>query len=441
MGARSSIGAAGRAALQTFGCRLNQSETEGLRADLIARGYEVVPFRERADLYVINTCSVTGSAEADARRAIRRARERGGPAARVVVTGCFAQRDPEVVGALPGVDIVIGNDRKHELPELVGELGTLARVSVGDIGSVTHFAEYALPSASERTRAYLRVQDGCEDVCTFCVVPMTRGVFRSLELARAVDRFAELVAEGYREIVLTGANLSSYGAERPSGPGVAELVAALLEVEGDYRLRLSSFEPSDLTTELVELFCSSPRLCRHLHLPVQSLADPVLRSMRRSYDAETAIRAMQQLAEQVSGISIGTDLMVGFPGETEDDFLLTLQRVSELPLSYFHVFPYSSRPATEAATRPDGVPKDEKRRRSRLLRDVGAERAQRFALSQVGTPARVLVERFDTEFQYWRGYTDNYLRVTLPAGGSDTNHFVDLTLARDHLDQLRRPHD
>ena len=295
-----------------------------------------------------------------------------------------------------------------------------------------------MPLAAERTRAYLRVQDGCDDACAFCVVPRTRGSFRSMPVARAVERFRQLIAEGYREVVMTGANLSSYGAEDPAGPKLHDLLAALLTVDGDYRVRLSSFEPSDLTPELIELLAGEERLCRHLHLPIQSLDEAVLERMRRSYDAATAGAAIEQLARRVPGIALGTDLMVGFPGEDERAFLMTLERVAALPLSYFHVFAYSPRPTTTAAELRDDVPGDEKRRRSRVLRDVGAAKAQAFARSQVGQAARVLTERYDATGQYWRGYTDNYLRVTIPATDAATNRFVRVMLEVAHL-ELPRP--
>jgi threonylcarbamoyladenosine tRNA methylthiotransferase MtaB len=253
----------------------------------------------------------------------------------------------------------------------------------------------------------------------------------------ALERLRDLVGAGYREIVLTGANLSSYGAEDERGPRLHDLIGALLEVPGDFRLRLSSFEPSDLEPELVELLACDRRLCRHLHLPVQSLADGVLERMGRSYDAAQAVLQVRHLAERVKGISIGTDLLVGFPGEDEEAFLTTLQRVESLPFTYFHVFPYSPRPGTVGGSMRDEVAVAEKRRRARLVRDVGAAKAAAFADSQLGQRARVLLERPDATGQYLRGYTDNYLRVRVPADGGETNRFVDVVLEREQLDVLR----
>jgi threonylcarbamoyladenosine tRNA methylthiotransferase MtaB len=429
--------AARRIAIQTFGCRLNQSDSEGMRAALLAAGHTIVSPRDTADIYVINTCSITGQAEADARRAVRRAVERGAGGARIVVTGCYAQRAPAEVAALPGVELVVGNDRKTELPELIGETSPSARTAVGDIGAVSAIAEFPVPLDTGRTRAYLRVQDGCEDRCTFCVVPETRGGFRSLPVGRAVERLGELVAAGYREIVLTGANLSSYGAERPDGPVLHDLLAALLTVPGDFRLRLSSFEPSDVTPELVELLADAERLCRHLHLPAQSLDDGVLERMRRSYDAATVAAIATRLRRRIPGLALGTDLMVGFPGESESAFQTTRQRLESLPFTYFHVFPYSPRPGTAAGREEDDVPREVKRRRSLELRELGSAKAAAFAGSQVGHPVRVLVERSDASGQYLRGYTDNYLRVRVPADGGPTNRFVALELEPAHLETVQ----
>ncbi len=426
-----------RVAITTIGCRLNQSESDGLAAAFALREHQVVAFRERADLYVVNTCAVTLAAEADARRAIRRARQRGGPNARIVVTGCYAQRAPEVCAAVPGVDVVVGNDRKADLPILVGEDAELSAHAVGDVGSVTEFARLPLPLLGERTRAYLRVQDGCEDVCSFCVVPQTRGRFRSLPPAEASSRLAELVAAGTREVVLTGANLSSYGEEAHAGPRLSDLLAELLRTPGDYRLRLSSLEPSDLTPALLDLVRAEERLCPHLHLPVQSLSDSVLARMRRSYSAVEASEALERAAERVPGIALGTDLMVGFPGETDGEFDASLERLRRLPLAYGHVFAYSERPGTEAAAAPDDVPGPTKKARSLAVRRLLSDKHNEFVCSQLGETHRVLLETKSARGQYWRGYTDNYLRVRVPAAGGAQNTFAVITLTTGCVEALR----
>jgi threonylcarbamoyladenosine tRNA methylthiotransferase MtaB len=403
-------------AFATLGCKLNQYDTAELQALLEAKGLRTVPFDEPAQLYVINTCTVTARADGSGRQAIRRAVARN-PDALVVVTGCYAQTSPTQVAAIPGVDAVLGTGDRHALPELLGTLAKRARplVRVGDV-----FAPRApapvIPLrrfAPGYTRAFVKVQDGCQHRCAFCIVPFARGGSRSQPLPVVLEQVEALVEAGYREVVLTGVDLGHYGWDVIPRQSLAALVRRLLAVPGLGRLRLSSILPAYFTDELIETLRGEPRICRHLHVPLQSGADRILRAMRRPYNQRLYRRLVERLADAMPGLSLGTDIITGFPGETAAEFEATVDLVSDLPFSYLHVFSYSDRRGTEAArlTLPR-VPADEVRRRTTRLRRLGAERQRAFCRAQVGREAEVLVlEHRAEDTGHLVGLTDNYLEV------------------------------
>jgi threonylcarbamoyladenosine tRNA methylthiotransferase MtaB len=402
-------------AFATLGCKLNQYDTTELQALLESQGFRAVPFEAPAQVYVVNTCTVTARADHSGRQAIRRAVARN-PGAVVVVTGCYAQTNPGALAAIPGVDLVLGTRDKYALPELLGEARKRARplVRVGDV-----FAPRPLPLVPLRrfapgyTRAFLKVQDGCQHRCSFCIVPFARGASRSQPLEVVVEQAEALVGAGYAEVVLTGVDLGHYGWDLAPRTTLAALARRLLAVPGLRRLRLSSVLPAYFSDELIELVVGDRRVCRHLHVPLQSGSDRVLRLMRRPYTAAMYRALVERLAAAVPDLGLGTDVITGFPGETEADFQVTEALLAGLPFTYLHVFSYSDRRGTEAARRPaPRVPADEIRRRTARLRRLGSAAQRAFRRAQLGRTLDVLVlEHRHRETGRLVGLTDNYLEV------------------------------
>jgi len=420
-------------AFATLGCKLNQYDTTELQALLEARGLRTVAFEEPAQLYVINTCTVTARADGSARQAIRRAVARN-PDALVVVTGCYAQTSPNEVAAIPGVDAVLGTGERHVLPELLGTLAKRARpvVRVGDVFAPRGPAP-VIPLrrfAPGYTRAFVKVQDGCQHRCAFCIVPFARGRSRSQPLAVILEQVEALVEAGYGEVVLTGVDLGHYGWDLGPRQSLAALVRRLLGVPGLGRLRLSSILPAYFTDELIETLRGEPRICRHLHVPLQSGADRILHAMRRPYNQRLYRHLVERLADAMPGLGLGTDLITGFPGETAAEFAATVDLVRELPFSYLHVFSYSDRRGTEAARLAiPRVPADEVRRRTTRLRQLGAERQRAFRRAQVGREVEVLVlEHRAEDAGRLVGLTDNYLEVAFEGPERLTRRFTRVTL-------------
>jgi threonylcarbamoyladenosine tRNA methylthiotransferase MtaB len=403
----------GRVALATLGCRLNQVDTEQLQAGLEARGFVTVPLEGPADVVVVNTCTVTARAEFSDRQAIRRAR-RANPEARVVVTGCWAQTSPDQVARVGGVDLVVGNADKHRLPELVEELlaGPAAppRMSVGDL-SGARLAPLDVPARGRRSRAFLKVQDGCQHRCAFCIVPFARGASRSLAPAAVLEQVRRLVDLGHPEIVLTGIDLGHYGADLAPRASLATLVRAA-NVDGLRWLRLSSLLPAYFTGELLDALGSSAAVAPHFHVPLQSGSDRVLRAMRRPYTVALYRRVIDRLSALFPRLGLGADVLVGFPGETEEDFAATVALVEALPFTYLHVFPYSARTGTDAATRSDRVEAATLTRRAAILRTVGEAKAAAFRRGLAGRLEEVLVlERRARATGELVGLTGHYAEV------------------------------
>jgi threonylcarbamoyladenosine tRNA methylthiotransferase MtaB len=408
-------------AFATLGCRLNQYDTTEVRALLEAGGFRTVPFETPAQVYVINTCTVTARADYSDRQAIRRAVARN-PDAVVVVTGCYAQTNPDAVAAIPGVDLVLGTQDKYALPALLDQARKRARplVQVSDV-----FAARALPVIPVRrfapgyTRAFVKVQDGCQHRCSFCIVPFARGGSRSQPVEVVVEQVEGLVGAGYAEVVLTGVDLGHYGWDLRPRTALATLIRRLLDVRGLARLRLSSVLPAYFTDELIELLAGDRRICRHFHVPLQSGEDRVLRAMRRPYTVRMYRALVERLAEAMPGLGLGTDVITGFPGETEADFAATATLVAALPFTYLHVFSYSDRRGTEAAGRPaPRVAPGAIRQRTTALRRLGAAKQLGFRRAQIGRELGVLVlEHRERQTGRLVGLTDNYLEVAFP--GSD----------------------
>ena len=393
-------------AIETHGCKLNQADSMDLAAQFAAAGFEVVDASKLVDVYVLNTCTVTHVADRKARQALRSARRRN-PDATIVVTGCYAERSPEELRGLDDVDVVAGNGAKATLVKHLAESLDTPPVPCATGTDSPLVAILKLG----RTRAMVKIQEGCDQVCAYCIVPNVRGRERSLPLDYLVARVAEYEAQGFKEIVLTGTQLGSYGFDLGQH-NLAALLRGILQRTGVLRLRVSSLQPQDIDDELLELW-SEPRLCPHIHMPLQSGSDRVLTRMRRRYDSSMYEGTVEKIRRRIADVAITADAIVGFPGETETDFEQTLRLCSRVRFADLHVFPYSSRAGTSAAHFPEAVTAGEKATRSRALIDLGASHAEAFRMALVGTTRSVLweTEQTSSDGPKWSGLTDNYARV------------------------------
>ena len=394
----------------TLGCKVNQYETETMEGLFRQAGYRVVPFTESADVYIVNTCSVTMLGEKKSRQLVRRA-QRQNEAALIAVTGCYAQLAPDIVGTLPGVRLIVGTQDRGRIVELVEEAAAGSEVlrDVGDIMAADTFEDIPLFAAPERTRAFLKIQEGCQNFCTFCIIPYTRGPLRSRALFSVRREAEKLVAAGFREIVLTGIHLGAYGRDLTGTVTLADAARTVLEIDGLQRLRLGSLESVELTPALFTLLRDDRRFARHLHLPLQAGSDAVLQEMHRFYDTAGYERLLARIREEVPGIAISTDIIVGFPGETEAMFQESLAFVRRQEFARVHVFPYSRRPATPAAARSDQVPHPVRRERVKMMQALADEMAADYHGKFIGTIVPVL---FETQHEgVADGLTDTYIRV------------------------------
>lgn len=395
----------------TFGCRVNQADSLAIAASLRAQGGAGAP-PDCADLVIVNTCSVTAAADQGARQTIRRV-ARANPGARIVVTGCYATRRPDELYELPNVARVVSNDDKERLVAILGHEiragGEIEAPSPGWFGDGDGPCGLPLgPGAAGRTVFTLRVQTGCDETCSYCIIPRTRGPGRSKPLGEVVRDVERAVEAGYKEIVIAGVHLGSYGRDLGDGTTLSLLVRRLAEWEGDVLFRISSLEPMDCTPDVVDTVAASPRLAPHFHLPLQHGSDEILRRMRRPYSAAQYATLVGRIRSLIPHASIGSDVIVGFPGETEAHFAALCSQLRDLPLAYLHVFPYSDRPGTEASAMPGKVDGAAIRERGREVRAIGEELARRFSDAQVGSVRRAL-----TVDDGASAVTDNYLKVRL----------------------------
>ena len=408
----------------TFGCRVNQADSLVIARDLRARGVVEAP-PTQADVVVVNTCTVTAAADQGARQTIRRI-VRDNPDVRIVVTGCYATRRRDEVSELPNVVTIVSNEHKDDLVERVArgfglpgvELTTAVRFGSGE----GPCGDPLSPGVAGRTALTLRVQTGCEEQCSYCVIPQTRGTGRSRPLQEVRRLVEDAVASGYREIVIAGVHLGSYGRDVGDGTEFATLVRILAEWEAEVLFRISSLEPMDCTREIVELVATSPRLAPHFHLPLQHGADDMLRAMRRPYTASAYANLVGYVRARLPHASIGSDIIVGFPGESSAHFEETEALLRELPLTHLHVFPYSDRPGTDATSMSGKVDGATIRERGRRVRAIGHDMATRFRQSQQGAVRRAL-----TVDDGWSAVTDNYLKVTLDTPHS-RNEWIDVRI-------------
>ena len=391
--------------LETHGCKLNQADTQTLAQQLAAAGYNVVSEAEPADFYVLNSCTVTHVADRKARQAIRAAR-RQNPNGVIIVTGCYAQRAPDVLRQMPEIDLVVGNTGKPSLPQMIERLsgGPTTACAAGD-------DEFPTAVFSIRSRAMIKIQEGCDQVCAYCIVPKVRGRERSIPLDEIVHAVNEREEVGCKEVVLTGTQLGSYGFDL-DGIDIRGLVGALLRRTAIPRIRISSLQPQDISDDLLDLW-SDPRLCPHFHVPLQSGSDAILKKMRRRYTAAEFLDAVQRIKRMVPGVGVTADAIAGFPGETDEDFRQTVDACQAAELASVHVFPYSIRDGTSAAHFEGQIDPRIKSKRVRLLSETADRMARDFRKSFIGDTRPVLWERTtpsDSE-TVWTGLTDNYLRV------------------------------
>jgi len=428
-------------AFHTLGCKVNFYDTEAIWQLFKNDGYEQVDFESQtADVYVINTCTVTNTGDKKSRQIIRRAVRRN-PDAVIAVTGCYAQTSPAEILAIPGVDLVIGTQGRSDILKLVNEVRETRQPinAVRNIMKTRQFEELDVPSFADRTRAFLKIQEGCNNFCTFCIIPWSRGLLRSREPESVLKQARMLVEAGYKEIVLTGIHTAGYG-EDLENYNFAALLRDLAKVEGVERLRISSIEASQITDEVIDVLMSSSKFCRHLHVPLQAGDDQVLKRMRRKYlTAEYADR-IARIRERWPEVAITTDVIVGFPGETEEMFENGYRFMKEIGFSEMHVFPYSKRTGTPAARMEDQVDEEVKNERVHKLIDLSEEMQLAYASKFVGQALAVIPEREakGAEGQgLLSGYTDNYLQVVVPGDASLIGQVVNVRVTEAGVNECK----
>ncbi len=403
-----------KVAFHTLGCKLNFAETSSISRDFSDKGFEKVDFAEKADVYVINTCSVTQNADRECKQIVKNALKANANGF-VVVVGCYAQLKPDEIAAIPGVDLVLGATEKFNIAEYLGDL---TKKDLGEVHSCEiQEANFFIGSYSigDRTRAFLKVQDGCDYKCTYCTIPLARGISRSDTLNNVVQNARDISAKGIKEIVLTGVNIGDYGkgefGNKKHEHTFFELVQALDEVEGLERIRISSIEPNLLKNELIDFVAQSKRFVPHFHIPLQSGSDVILKKMKRRYLTDLYRERVARIRSTMPHACIGVDVIVGFPGETEELFLETYNFINSLDISYLHVFTYSERADTEAAEMEGIIPESIRKQRNKMLRVLSAKKSRAFYQSQIGSKQKVLWEG-ENKGGYIHGFTTNYLKCS-----------------------------
>lgn len=418
-----------KVAFHTLGCKLNFSETSTIGEQFLKRGFEVVDYNQPADVYVINTCTVTDNADKECRQIVRRALKNN-PDAYVIVTGCYAQLRAEEIAGIDGVDAVLGSNEKFNLFKYVDEFRKkdLSCIYVSPTEELDSFHSSFSTDGNDRTRAFFKIQDGCDYKCSFCTIPLARGKSRSAQPEEVLKEFRQLLEADYKEIILTGVNVGDYS----YNPNLAHsldlnqilkgdqvqdqeldlflLLKKMLSVEGNYRIRISSIEPNLLTEEILNLTANDSRMCNHFHIPLQSGSSKVLKLMQRRYKISDYQSLIQSALNKIPDLGIGVDVIVGFPGETEEDFLETYNFLRDLPISYLHVFTYSERPNTKAITMDGVVDPVERKKRSNMLRILSEKKRHEFYERMIGKKLIALFEHENYD-GFMKGFTSNYVRI------------------------------
>lgn len=417
-----------KAALHNLGCKVNAYETEAMQELLEDSGYEIVPFHEKADIYIINTCTVTNMADRKSRQMLHRARKMN-PDAIVAACGCYVQEKPEEVADC--VDIVIGNNRKKEIVHILEEYEKGRegiRKDLVDIGHTREYEDLHLSRTAEHTRAYIKVQDGCNQFCSYCIIPYARGRVRSRSMESVRGEVETLAWNGYQEVVLTGIHLSSYGID--TGTDLLSLIRTVHEVAGIKRIRLGSLEPRIITEEFAEAIAGLPKMCPHFHLSLQSGCTETLKRMNRRYTAEEYYEKCELLRKYFRNPALTTDVIVGFPGETEEEFKASRDFIDKVDFYETHVFKYSRREGTKAAVMPDQVPEEEKTRRSNILLDLSRKKQAAYEQRLLGTTQEVLIEeeiRRNGEI-YQVGHTREYVKIGIRTEEKLANRLVQIEI-------------
>jgi len=409
-----------RIAITTFGCKANQYDSEIIRENFEEKNFDIVPFSEPADIYVINTCTVTGKTDFQARQLIRRA-HRVNPQAKIVVTGCYAQAAPEDLKKIPGVSLVIGNPDKWEIVNIIkeAEKASSAGIIVTPMEKEIVFPEKKIKKFSAKTRFFLKIQDGCNARCSYCIVPQVRGKSRSMLPKTVLELLSSIGSSGYKEAVLTGIHLGAYGLDLSPQTSLLNLLQEIEKQIPVPRVRLSSIEPNEIIQGVIDVLADSPILCPHLHLPLQSGDNTILRKMNRPYSAGNFHSLVVKLTNSIKDIAIGVDVIVGFPGEGEEEFYQTLHLLEELPITYLHVFPFSPRKGTPAFSLPDKVNGNAVKKRSEILRSLSKKKREGFYRSYLNKKLPILIEaRRHRKTGLLKGLSRNYIPVLI-AGGDE----------------------
>lgn len=435
-----------KVAFHTLGCKLNFSETSTIGDQFLKRDYSVVDYNEKADVYVINTCTVTDNADKECRQIVRRALKNN-PEAYIIVTGCYAQLRPDEIVKIDGVDAVLGSNEKFKLFEYINkfEKQKLSCIHVSPTEDLNEFNSSFATDGNDRTRAFFKVQDGCDYKCSFCTIPLARGKSRSAKPEEVIKEFKQLLEADFKEIILTGVNVGDYSYnldrnlnhdldpilkedhdyehEQDQETDLLLLLKKMLTVKGDYRIRISSIEPNLLKDEILDLTANDSRMCNHFHIPLQSGSTKVLKLMQRRYKTDDYKNLIYKAVEKIPNLAIGVDVIVGFPGETEEDFLETYAFLRDLPISYLHVFTYSERPNTKAIEMPGEVDHIERKRRSSMLRILSEKKRHEFYQNMIGKELIALFEH-EEHSGVMKGFTSNYVRIKAPFNSELINKFV-----------------
>ena len=429
-----------KAALHNLGCKVNAYETEAMQELLEQNGYEIVPFQEGADIYIINTCTVTNMADRKSRQMIHRAKKMN-PDAIVVAAGCYVQAQENSGKVDECIDIVIGNNKKQNLIEILEEYeqkrkeadGMFVQQEVIDIHHTKEYEELHLTKTAEHTRAYIKVQDGCNQFCTYCIIPYARGRVRSRRKEEVVEEVSTLAGNGYKEVVLTGIHLSSYGVDFEEKETLLSLIQAVHAIEGIERIRLGSLEPRIITEEFAAALSALPKICPHFHLSLQSGCEATLKRMNRRYSAEEYFEKCTLLRKHFENPALTTDVIVGFPGETEEEFEESRAFVEKVNFYETHIFKYSKRQGTKAAVMPDQVPEQEKTRRSNILLALDEQNRKAYEERFAGKETEILVEeQMEKDGKtYWVGHTKEYIRLAIVSDENLSGRLVRVTVGKD----------
>lgn len=426
-----------RAAFITLGCKVNTAETEGMKRLFQQAGYTTVGESDFADVYIVNTCTVTGMGDKKSRQMLRRAHSIN-PDAIIAAVGCFAQVSPDEASKIEGVNLVVGNNMKHSIVELVENVQKDKTIKyVNERKALTEYEELPVETYEGHTRAFLKIQDGCEEFCSYCIIPYARGPVRSRETADIIKEARNFSARGFKEIVLTGINLTAYGTDK-KGQTLSELIHELHSVEGIERIRLGSLEPMFLSRELIKDIKHLPKLCPHFHLSLQSGSEQVLRRMNRRYTPNDFRKTIQLLREQIPDVTFTTDVMTGFPGETDEEFMETFQFCEEIGFLWMHVFKYSQRKGTPAARFKDQVDPTVKEKRSKSLIKLAESMRQKVFEQYAGREMKILLEQpVPDKLGNMEGLTPNYISVAVKVQNEKSGEIVNVTLKETEGERMR----